>query len=500
MNHDQLNADWGATRDALTATYRRWLCRGESSIATSGLAVAIIILAVLVACAYFLSERGPMASAIPDLSLVGAASLLALWLVYRHFRTRMAAIGAIREALLDLQQGESSESALLIAADLGIEAQAWNRMVAEQQRLRRLAAVQETRSDAAGSTSSSSGSNSDLASGCDAMAHGLIMIDDQMHVQYANNAAALFLHKTRDQLIGQPIDPLLEGADLVDAMHKAVTASRRATHLVDRREQGEGVLRYIIRPVRRGDASTAMLVIEDVTQQRVAEEARHDFVAHATHELRTPLTNIRLYVETLLEGEAEDPTSRARCLDVINQETRRLERMVGDMLSVAEIEAGSLKIDRDDVKLDQLLHDVEQDYQALAQEKQIALEFHLPPKLPTLQADRDKLIMAIQNVVGNAMKYTPEAGSVTVSIESDDQMITLDVTETGIGIAPEDQEKVFEKFYRAADKRVSNITGSGLGLSLAREVVRLHGGDITLESQVDHGCTFTITLPVSHED
>lgn len=500
MDHGQVNASSRTVRDFLAGACRRWLCRGEASIASVGIAVVAILIAALTACGYFLTEGGRNASttAVPDVGLIGAASLLALLLVYRHFRSRMAAIGAIREALLDIQRGESSESALLIAGDLGGEAQAWNQIIADQQRLRRLAAVQEVRrTDDGGSLS---GSNSDLASGCDAMAHGLIMIDDQMRVQYANNAAALFLHMTREQIIGQPIVQFIEQQDLVTAIDDAVNASRRATHLVDRRAEGEGVLRYIIRPVRRGDASTAMLVIEDVTQQRVAEEARHEFVAHATHELRTPLTNIRLYVETLLEGDAEDPVSRSRCLDVINQETRRLERMVGDMLSVAEIEAGSLKIDRNDVKLEQMLQDVERDYQALAHEKQIALEFHLPPKLPTFQGDRDKLIMAIQNVIGNAMKYTPEAGSVTVTVECSDQMIAIDVADTGIGVSPEDQEKIFEKFYRAQDKRVSDITGSGLGLSLAREVVRLHGGDIVIESQLNHGSRFTITLPVGGDE
>jgi signal transduction histidine kinase len=426
---------------------------------------------------------------------VGAGSMVALLVVYRHFRRRMQALGVIREALLEAQRGESSESALLVAGDLGVEAESWNRILTEHQRLRRLAAAQQMGQAAAGAA----GGDSDLANGCDAMTQGLLMIDDAMRVRFANNAAALFLSKPRERMIGTPIGKLIEDTELLKAIESAIESQRRTTYTVDRRDGGEetaGVLRFSVRPVRRGDASTAMLVVEDVTQQRVAEEARHDFVAHATHELRTPLTNVRLYLETLIDEGDTDAELRAKCLNVINQETRRLERMVTDLLSVAEIEAGSMRVQRDDVRVDELLNDVRNDYEAMAAEKRIELEFRLPPKLPVIQADRDKLAVALQNVIGNAVKYTPEGGHVTVAAETDGAALSIEVTDTGIGISPEDQEKVFEKFYRASDKRVAQLTGSGLGLALAREIMRLHGGDITLESQLNQGSRFTVTVPL----
>ena len=129
-------------------------------------------------------------------------------------------------------------------------------------------------------------------------------------------------------------------------------AANPAEQRPPRAPEAGGVLRFSVRPVRREDAASAMLTIEDITQQKVAEEARHAFVAQATHELRTPLTNIRLYVETAIDDGENDPATRAKCLNVINGETRRLERIVGEMLSVAEIEAGSFKLKTDDVRLD----------------------------------------------------------------------------------------------------------------------------------------------------
>lgn len=425
---------------------------------------------------------------------IGAMSLLALLVVYRYQRSKLLAVGAVREALLEMHRGETSEAALQVAGNLGIEAEQWNSMLIEQQRLRRAAAAQQAK-QALGTLASD---GDELSSGCDAMPQGLVMVDDSLRVKYANHAAALFLHRPRETMVGNPIDDMLGVEELRVSLREAVSSGRRATHLIDRRgETNGGVLRFIIRPVRRADSSSAMIVVEDVTQQRAAEDARHEFVAHATHELRAPLTNIRLYLESLLDDNQLDPTQRARSLNIINAETHRLERMVGDMLSVAEIEAGSLKLKHDDVNLMQVLADVASDFDQQAKEKRVDLEATLPPKLPTLQGDRDKLTMAIQNIVGNAVKYTPANGTVTVSAEVAKGAVVIEVHDTGIGIKPEEHEKVFEKFYRATDKRVSGITGSGLGLALAREVVRLHGGDITVDSQIDQGSTFTIRLPIA---
>ena len=254
----------------------------------------------------------------------------------------------------------------------------------------------------------------------------------------------------------------------------------------------DAVLRYSTRAI--GSDGGVLVVIDDITQQRVAEASRNGFVAQVTHELRTPLTNIRLYVEAAIDDETSGPDIRGS-LNVINQEARRLERIVGDMLSVAEIEAGSYVVRRDDVRIDELLNNLSRDYASAAEEKSIDLAFELPPKLPVIQADRDKIAMALHNLVGNAIKYTGNAGQVEVRATSDESGITIEVSDSGIGIDPEEQERVFEKFYRASDERISDITGSGLGLAIAREVIRMHGGDITVQSELDKGSTFTLTVP-----
>jgi signal transduction histidine kinase len=147
--------------------------------------------------------------------------------------------------------------------------------------------------------------------------------------------------------------------------------------------------------------------------------------------------------------------------------------------------------------MDTLLQQLKADHEAQAKEKRIAYEFDLPPKLPILQADRDKIALALHNLVGNALKYTLDGGRVVVSAEMEDHRLSVAVTDTGIGIGPEEIEKVFEKFYRSKNPLAAGVKGSGLGLPIAREVARLHGGDITVESELGKGSTFTLILPMT---
>lgn len=431
-------------------------------------------------------------------ALIAVAAFVALLMTYRHFRTRLAGMGVIREALLALQNGETAASALAVSDDLGNEAVAWNRILQEQKALRQQAMLHRTTE-----AQSPVADANDLVSGCDAVSHGLMLVDDGGRVRYANNAAGVYLQANREAMQGRPVKDFISDEEVARLIVEAAAGKlrRRATRETSRGEgNAAGVLRYSVHPVRRGDGGVAMVVVEDVTQQRVAEEASHEFVAHATHELRTPLTNIRLYLETAQDEGASDPKVRAQCLNVINQETHRLERLVGDMLSVAEIEAGALQITHDDVKFDALINDIRAHYEAQAAEKQISLTFNMPPKLPIVQGDRDKLMLAVQNLVGNALKYTPQNGKVSVQVEASEGELVLEVADNGIGIAPEDAKRIFEKFYRAQDRRISGITGSGLGLALAREIARLHSGDVTVDSKLDHGSTFTLTLPARTEE
>ena len=442
------------------------------------------------------SEHSQAGRAQIGIALIATTALICLLLVYRHARSRLRALGEIREALAAIRDGESSLEAVKLTNRFGPEAQTWNDMLSETQKSRQMEIAERARQSLDTDRRSSGG----LDAVCDVMSQGLLLMDDQLRTTYANGAAAIFLQTEHDQIVESSVEPHLPDPQLLELVRAAAggSATRRGSVDLDLRgEEGgqRGVLRFNVRHLDGKQGVAAMLQIEDITQQRIAEDSRHSFAAQATHELRTPLTNIRLSVETMLDAPY-DREVRSQCLNTINQEAHRLERVVAEMLSVAEIEAGSLTVASDDVPLETMLNELKSDYQAQADEKTIALKFDVPPKLPSLVGDRDKIMLALQNLVGNALKYTPDGNQVVVTVEQQDNELMVHVSDTGFGISEQDTERIFEKFYRARDERVHQITGSGLGLALAREVIRLHGGDITVQSQIDQGSTFTLTLPV----
>lgn len=495
---------------------RRGLRLREDALALVGMAAAVILLAGIGVFCWQIVSAGPGAAeeageapvrSLADLLsrstgaqiAVGVmiAALVSLLVVLWRVRTHFRVVGPIRRALLAMGNGETAAGTLAVSSRLGAEAQAWNRLLNENEKLRKQILIEEARQ----TLESHDGASAELARVCEAMSQGVLLLDEKQRVKYANAAGAVFLHAKQEELTGTEIVKLLPEQDGFEAIRTALTGSgcQRLTVDVDQRAAGGGVSRFHIRPLHLEDSSATMVTIEDVTQQRVAAEARNAFLAQAAHELRTPLMNIVLYAENAMEEGEDNPALRAKSLNVINQEARRLEGMVQGMLSVSEIEAGTMDMRRDDVRLETLFEQLEDDYMAQATEKRIALTFNLPPKLPVIQGDRDKIVMVLQNLLGNALKYTPAEGKVSVDVAVEPDQLVVGVADTGIGINEEDRERIFERFCRADDPRVADVTGSGLGLSLAREVIRLHGGDIMVQSEIDKGSTFTLTLP-THEE
>lgn len=450
----------------------------------------------LVGMAPLPASKGGDSSFAPS-ALLCAAGLCLLIFVYRRSRRGLAEMELIANSLSAMEGGETAAPALKIDEELGAACRTWNKLLDELEELRRRGAL----SQAVASIGNRRAGGNNLEAACDAMSQGLVLIDDKMRVRFSNGAACNFLKMDRSSLAGTAVADLVQDEKVHSAIVSIASGALRrpvTMELEQPSDSGTGVLRFCVRPVRRGDADSAMILIEDITQQRTAERARNTFINQVTHELRTPLTNIRLYTETAMGDGENDAEVRANCLNVINQESRRLERIVNEMLSVAEIEAGSSTVHRGEVYFDVLLDELRADYRAQAEEKGITLMFDVAPALPKVYADKDKLSIALHNLIGNALKYTPTGGKVTVTVDVRDGQLAVDVADTGIGIKPEETEKIFDRFFRSGDPRVGKIIGTGLGLTLAREVMRLHGGDVTVQSVIDRGSTFTATLPLGN--
>jgi signal transduction histidine kinase len=261
-------------------------------------------------------------------------------------------------------------------------------------------------------------------------------------------------------------------------------------------EGTEGVYRVWVKPLQGSrHRGSCIVVVRDVSQQVRADRVREEFVTQVTHELRTPLSNIRAYAETLSSGMFDDPKVVTECYNVITKETRRLSRLVEDVLSVSQMEVGSIELQIDTVDLRGLLSDGVRDVRGLADDKNIDLQLVLPTKMEAIRGDRDKLAIVLNNVLGNAIKYTLANGSVVVGCQTASDQVSITVKDNGIGVDPADHARIFEKFQRAEDPDVQNETGSGIGLYTAREIVRRHGGDIELVSNKGEGSTFIIRLP-----
>jgi signal transduction histidine kinase len=426
-----------------------------------------------------------------------AVGLVLTLLVYRRFRNRLGALAAIRESLHQVQSGERRTDCLRVGEQLGEEAEAWNTMLRERDELERSVCAIEVASITVGAGGESLG----LPVACNVLTHGLMLIDPEMNIEYANGAASIMLGTMRDELVGTKLSDHESHTQLVEAVAGVLGGSSSTRMVIELGDQGDleisgSVIRANIALVEDEGVVLAVIFLEDITQQKLSSQSQNAFIAQATHELRTPLTTIRLYCDEAIDADEDDTQIVEKSLNVISSEARRLERIVGDMLCVSEIEAGSLSIRRDKLRTSQLFDELEHDYEAQAKEKSIELKFDLPPKFPTISADRDRLGQAMHNLLGNAIKYTPSGGSVTVVVNfAEDDAMTIAVTDTGIGIDESQQERIFERFTRADDRRINHVTGSGLGLALARQIARLHGGDITLESAIDEGSTFTMFIP-----
>lgn len=226
------------------------------------------------------------------------------------------------------------------------------------------------------------------------------------------------------------------------------------------------------------------------------ERIRKDFVINVSHELRTPLASIQGYTETLLEGAIDDPDNNVRFLSIIRQNAERLRRLTDDLLTLSRIELRQHQFQFAHYKIRPLLEEQMDAMRPMAGKKSISLTLDPVPDGLTAYCDSEAVHQIVTNLLDNALKYTPEGGSVTLGAKpSADQRVAVYVRDTGIGIPQEDIPRLFERFYRVDKARSREMGGTGLGLSIVKHLVKAHGGEVAVETAVERGSTFTFTLP-----
>jgi PAS domain S-box-containing protein len=325
---------------------------------------------------------------------------------------------------------------------------------------------------------------------------GVFVVDRDGIVQFWNLAAEQITGIRLERAVGSAARELLGGWDEISPSIPVAGAGRPKRQLarmlpfeIDGRE-----LWLSLCGVNVADAT--VYSFQDRTDERTVDKLRDDFVATASHELRTPLAAIYGAAKTLRRENGLDEEGVELLMAIISSESERLARVIDDILLASHLDSGRLQFASTSVDVRALVADVVESMQMHAQ-KRVTLRLDAPPNgLPAVSVDAIKLRRVLQNLVDNAIKYSPEGGPVVVRVEAGDGRVRLQVNDAGLGIPPSEQERIFDKFYRADPLLARGVGGTGLGLYICRELVQRMGGEIELESEPGKGSTFTVALPV----
>jgi signal transduction histidine kinase len=335
----------------------------------------------------------------------------------------------------------------------------------------------------------------------DAVHYGIIIADTQDHINHMNAHMLNLLNKERSDVIDLPLGDVLEHEEIVSFVSGQEGVAQKTTQrdietTFPAHAPGES-FHVTLSYLDDGDGSITgkVICVKNITSQKSVDRAKHEFVAHVAHELRAPLTTIKSYNEMLMDGEIDDFETQKEFYNTINEETDRLARLIENLLNMSKIEMGSLAIEKELVKTDRLVKDCVAAIEAPAQKKHITIEKRLPDKWPSLVGDKELLKVAMINVLGNAVKYSPDNSTITLSLGEADHTTTFDVIDQGYGISEEDLNHIFDQFYRSSDPHISEQTGSGLGLAMTSDIIELHGGRIAVQSTPGEGTHFSISLP-----
>ncbi|MCY3958345.1 MAG: ATP-binding protein [Chloroflexi bacterium] len=327
------------------------------------------------------------------------------------------------------------------------------------------------------------------------MTDGVVIVETDNTVSLVNQAAADMLD-VRARMEGQAsLADALRDNDLVELIRAPTSAEQPAARLLSVGAT-EREVHAIAVPLGLPGLRQRLVLLRDLTDLRQTETVRRDFVANVSHELRTPLSALRALVETLQDGAADDPASRAEFLHGIEVEVERMSQMIAELLDLARIESGMADLELSAVDLNQIVAPAADRLRAQAARHELTLEVaaHADP-LP-VHADPDRTARVVMSLIHNAIKFTPPSGSIRVTTHQSDVDAVVSVSDTGAGLALDELDRVFERFYKSDPSRSG--AGAGLGLSIARHTVRQHGGRIWAESPgLGHGATFSVALPLS---
>jgi len=333
-----------------------------------------------------------------------------------------------------------------------------------------------------------------------AMQDGLLVVDARSRIMLMNQPFEK-LFELRDPTVGVPLIEAVRHATLDELIAETLgtgEAMRSELSVTDSRTHSERHIEVSAVPIKKADdeMSGAVVLFHDITELKQLDQIRREFVANVSHELRTPLSILRGYIEVLLDEPETQSEELARILSIMERHSKRLQRLVDDLLSLAQLESSQATLEISAVRLDELFSNLIRDWKEKLAAKNLKVIVDLTPEAFTLHADGTRLEEVLYNLLDNAVKFSPENGQIHLRATHRGSDMVLSVADSGLGIGKEHLPRIFERFYRADKARSRELGGTGLGLAIVKHIAQLHGGRVEAESELGHGTTIRVVLPV----
>lgn len=331
-----------------------------------------------------------------------------------------------------------------------------------------------------------------------AIGNGIAIVDASGKVSFANEQFCQCIGTDRTKILGATAKTLLDTEEFsaVTELLGSNKGAQQTTVDVTPSNLPGATYRVSIQAVSAGGDETVarVIVMQDVSGEILARNSRGDFVGHVSHELKTPLNTLSLCAQALQGPDGDDEEYRHETLNIINDEVERLALLINNLLSITQIEMGTLNLSRVRVKVSDLIEQAVASVKRTAPDKKLRFSVEVSDSIDTAQLDKTLISIALNNLLTNAVKYSDEGGAIRVNATESDDSLQFSVTDTGIGIPEDEMDSIFEKFERGQRTDVTSRPGHGLGLALARDIVELHHGTIRVQSRLGAGSKFTIDL------
>ncbi|MYE88614.1 cell wall metabolism sensor histidine kinase WalK [Candidatus Poribacteria bacterium] len=337
------------------------------------------------------------------------------------------------------------------------------------------------------------------------IAEGLILVDSNNRILHINPAAERLLDLSQDN-IDKDITELIQNDELIQ-IEQAPSKNEDANFVSEItliHHDEKLVLRTIASPFldENGQTLGTVYLFDDITREKEIDQMKSDFISLVSHELRTPLTSIIGFVSFILDGKAGAINDRQRnSLARVQRQSKRLAALINDLLDISRIESGRIQMDQEPISLLEIITQRIEEIRPQADEKAIRLVLTAPESVSQILGDEARMGQVFTNLIGNAIKFTPDNGEVNVKVEADGNLLHVEVIDTGPGIPPEERQKIFDKFYQLSDISTRQQGGSGLGLSISKSIVEAHGGKLWIDDgNQGKGSNFQFVLPLVRED